>query len=108
MTGRDDPNINVTDRMRHYCSTRPQQLDFISGYVFKSKSPSCGLHSIPVFLHGKIIDTDHRGLFAEAITSRYPGLPVSDELALATEEQRQQFIEQVLHYKQTQQQNGLK
>ncbi len=100
MTGRDDPQINVTDKMRDYCTSKPTQLKHICGYVFKSKSPSCGIHSIPVFDHGEIMDDNNRGLFADAMIKLYPELPITDELALSQPEQRQQFIHQVLHYYQ--------
>lgn len=100
MTGRDNPDINVTEKMHAYCASRPSQLKHICGYVFKSKSPSCGIHSIPVFDHGKIIDSDNRGLFADAIIKLYPELPICDEVLLAHHEQRLQFIQQVLHYYQ--------
>ncbi len=101
MTGRDNPDINVTDKMRTYCHRKPPQLNHIYGYVFKSKSPSCGIHGIPVFDHGNIIDNDNRGLFADAMIKLYPDLPISDEVSLMHPEQRHQFIQQVLHYYQT-------
>jgi len=98
MTGRDDPLLDITDSMHAYCTTKPQQLKNICGYVFKSKSPSCGLKNIPLFLHGKIIANNQRGLFAQAIVERWPDLPVSEETDLQTFDQRQQFIEHTLIY----------
>ena len=98
MTGRDDPQLDVTDSMRAFCETKPQQLGNICGYVFKSKSPSCGLKNIPVFNSGKIIAAEHRGLFAQAIIDRWPDLPVNDEMDLNTYEQRVQFIALAMNY----------
>lgn len=99
MTGRDNPEIDVTTEMRAFCTTKPQQLNTICGYVFKSKSPSCGLKNIPVFNNGIIIDDNQRGLFAQRITELWPELPICDENDLLTAESRQQFITQVLAYK---------
>ena len=98
MTGRDDPQLDVTDAMRAFCEYKPPSLHHICGYVFKSKSPSCGLKNIPVFNGGKILATDHRGLFAQAIIDRWPDLPVSDEMDLNTYEQRVQFIALAMNY----------
>lgn len=98
MTGRDDPSLDVTDSMRAFCATKPQQLTNICGYVFKSNSPSCGLKNIPVTVDGKIIADNQRGLFAQAILNLWPNLPVCDENDLHTFAQRQQFIARVTHY----------
>jgi uncharacterized protein YbbK (DUF523 family) len=99
MTGRDNPEIDVTTAMRVYCATKPQQLTNICGYVFKSKSPSCGLKNIPVFNDGKMIADNQHGLFAQRITELWPKLPVCDETDLLTAQSRQQFIERVLAYR---------
>ena len=101
MTGRDNPDIDVTTAMRAFCASKPIQLTKICGYVFKSKSPSCGIKNIPVFNNGKMIATNQRGLFAQCIIELWPELPVCDEDDLITAELRQQFIERVLAYKKT-------
>ncbi len=96
--GRDDPSINITNAMQDYCQNRPSELDSIQGYIFKSKSPSCGIQNIPLFnLQG---DIDHltKGIFVSAILKYFPGLPVSDELTLTNDSQLENFRQQVLHY----------
>lgn len=98
MTGRDNPLIDVTTDMRTFCATRPQQLKNICGYVFKSKSPSCGLKNIPIFRDGKMIADNQRGLFAQAIVERWPDLPVIEETELQTIEQLRQFIQRALTF----------
>lgn len=98
MTGRDDATLDITERMRAYCVTKPRELEQICGYVFKSRSPSCGLHDVPLFDAGKIILPNHRGLFAQAITARWPDLPVADELQLNDATARAQFIRRVLDF----------
>ena len=98
MVGRDDPDINVTAAMQQFCQQRPDTLHDICGYIFKSRSPSCGLHNIPVFNGGEIIDSNSRGLFARAMVELYPELPVIEETGLLSAQQREQFIQQVLNY----------
>jgi uncharacterized protein YbbK (DUF523 family) len=98
LIGRDDASIDITERMRAYCNTKPDELEQICGYVFKSKSPSCGLHDVPLFAQGKMILSNHRGLFAQAMTARWPDLPVADELQLNDAIARAQFIRRVLDF----------
>jgi uncharacterized protein YbbK (DUF523 family) len=98
MTGRDDPELDVTELMQSYCQTRPAELNQLSGFVFKSHSPSCGLSSTPVFIDGKCVTEQSRGLFARAMTVLYPELPVTEETGLETPEQYEQFVDDVFRY----------
>jgi uncharacterized protein YbbK (DUF523 family) len=95
MTGRDNPQRDVTGLMQAYCSTRSAELANLCGFVFKSRSPSCGLHSTPVFIDGKCISETSRGLFARAMTAAYPNLPVIEEGELEVMEIYQRFIDSV-------------
>jgi uncharacterized protein YbbK (DUF523 family) len=54
----------------------------IAGYVFKARSPSCGIHAT-------------RGLFAEAVAGAMPDLPVADEEDLRDAEACEQFLQRV-------------
>lgn len=98
MTGRDDPSIDVTDSMYQFCNSKPQQLTDLCGYIFKSKSPSCGVRNIPVFGQDEILSDNHRGLFAHAMMTLFPDMPIVDETELASAAQRNQFIQLVLNY----------
>ena len=98
MTGRDDPTIDVTVPMTRYCQQRPQSLTGICGYVFKSRSPSCGIRDIPVFDGEQLVDANQSGLFARAIIKHFPDLPIADETMLDTHQQRSHFLQQILNY----------
>jgi uncharacterized protein YbbK (DUF523 family) len=98
MTGRDDRDRDVTELMLAYCSTRPAELAELCGFVFKSRSPSCGLHSAPVFIDGKCVTETSRGLFARAMTERYRLLPAIEENELEDRDRYQRFIEEVSAY----------
>lgn len=99
--GRDDASLDITQAMNHYCQQRPPQLSRIHGYIFKSKSPSCGIHHVPVFnTQNEIIETTS-GFFVSAILKHYPDLPITDETALSDTSQRETFLQQVQQYQQT-------
>ncbi len=98
MTGRDDAALDVTELMQDYCQTRPAQLQHLCGFVFKSRSPSCGLYSTPIFVDGNCITETSRGLFARAMTRAYPLLPVIEESELGVADSYQHFIDAVAQY----------
>ena len=68
----------------------------LSGYVFKSRSPSCGIHRVPV--HGGEAERTWRGLFAGALLDALPDLPVEDEEGLADPRVREGFLQRILRY----------
>jgi uncharacterized protein YbbK (DUF523 family) len=74
--------IDLADRMQAWCATRFQSLEKedICGYIFKSRSPSCGAGG---------------GLFARAFIKHFPALPVEEEFGLGNPEQRARFIERI-------------
>ena len=100
--GRDDPSIDITSIMQKYCQQRPAELNSIHGYIFKSKSPSCGTKDIPIFnKQGEIIELT-RGVFVNAILQHYPGLPITEELGLLNQTQCEIFLQRVKQYQQKQ------
>ena len=101
MTGRDDPGLDVTELMQSYCNSRPAELNQLSGFVFKGRSPSCGLYSTPVFIEDKCISETGRGMFARAMTTMYPDLPAIEDCELEMPDKYQQFIDDVYQYMST-------
>jgi len=101
ITGRDDDTIDITKAMRTFCHTRPQTLKHICAYIFKSRSPSCGIRNIPIHnasMPQQIIEHNGRGLFAEAMIKYYPEMPVADETELTTHSEREHFVQRILDY----------
>ncbi len=96
LIGRDDPSINITRIMQVYCETRPAELSHLDGFIFKSRSPSCGLNSTPVFINRRCISETASGMFARALCRRYPKLSVIDENDLNNQEQLNNFLNKVL------------
>ncbi len=71
-----------TKEMRRYTKGRIDQLtkDDLSGYIFKSKSPSCGLGRVPVYSEIGSGRVRHgNGVFADAFLKKFPWIPVEDE-----------------------------
>ena len=68
----------------------------LDGYVFKAKSPSCGIHAIPRYAaEGQPSDHRGRGVFAQRVMTRFPLLPVEDEGRLNDPVLREEFTERV-------------
>jgi uncharacterized protein YbgA (DUF1722 family)/uncharacterized protein YbbK (DUF523 family) len=71
----------------------------LDGYVFKAKSPSCGLHTIPRYRpdgpDGLAADHRGRGLYAGRVLDRFPLLAVQDEGRLNDAGLREAFVERI-------------
>ncbi len=87
-----DPARDVSDALLRYAQEQARRLT-IHGYVFKARSPSCGLHDTPITTDS---GTAHgAGLYARALLAALPGLPVADEQALQDTETLAAFISRV-------------
>lgn len=87
--------IDHTERMLAWCRTKMAELERqgLSGFILKSRSPSCGLSGVEVFAEGGT--GPGRGLFAAALTGHFPHLPVEEEGGLADPAIRGRFIGRV-------------
>jgi len=56
--------------------------DELCGFIFKARSPSCGLRGVEVHAGADGPGGKSRGLFAEAFVSRFPLMPVEEESGL--------------------------
>lgn len=97
--GVDDCARDVTAALAEYARLTAMRLrGRISGYVFKRGSPSCGLRGVALVTEEGGAAGETAGIFAAALASRLPGLPMAEEGDLATPAQRQNFIERVRVY----------
>jgi uncharacterized protein YbbK (DUF523 family)/uncharacterized protein YbgA (DUF1722 family) len=89
--------IDWTDTMESYSTARTKALEELelSGYVLKSRSPSCGMERVPVYGEGGTPWMRGPGLFAAALLERMPALPVEEEGRLNDARLRENFIERV-------------
>ena len=68
----------------------------LDGYVFKAKSPSCGIRAIPRYgADGLAADHDGRGLYADRVLRAFPLLAVEDEGRLSDAALREAFCERI-------------
>lgn len=88
-----------TERMKSWCRQKIAALDedTIDGFIFKSKSPSCGTERVKVYPNnqGGEWQRTGTGLFAQAFLDHFPLLPTTDEQKLHNLEMRDNFIEQI-------------
>ena len=100
-SGRD-----FTETMKAFASRRTEELAAIGlhGYILKKDSPSCGMERVRV--HQASSGSPARvgvGLFAAALMSRFPTLPVEEEGRLNDPVLRENFIERVFAFYRLQQ-----
>ena len=104
-TGQSLRLVGVTSRqdwtmpMTTFAASRARELKSadLVGYVLKKDSPSCGLDRVRVH-HGARVTRDGRGLFAEALVSELPNLPIEEEGRLNDPALRENFVERVFAY----------
>lgn len=91
--GRSDKSINQTTALDHY---RQQSfLEFgkeLCGYIFKSRSPSCGLGSTPIFNQDNQQIDIGSGMQASYFKQHMPWLPCVEESDLESENECLKFI----------------
>ena len=84
-----------TERMERWSAARVVDLAAvgISGFVLKARSPSCGPVGVLVHADRDTQSPSGRGLFAEALATNMPGLPIIDEEALEDSNARERFVQ---------------
>jgi uncharacterized protein YbgA (DUF1722 family)/uncharacterized protein YbbK (DUF523 family) len=89
-----------TRRMNRYSKKRSAELAKLNlcGYIFKSRSPSCGIARIKVYGDNGNATSNGRGLFADAFMQKFPLVPVEDEGRLHDARIRENFITRVFAY----------
>lgn len=92
--------VDHTDAMIRFSAQRVRELEScgLSGFIFKSASPSCGIKGVALFhqdrtTHGGI------GLFARAFMKHFPLIPVEEEHRLHDPEALKFFLERASDYR---------
>ncbi len=92
--GRDDTSLDVTDALRatarHHCTTLAALP--LCGYLWKSRSPSCGHGSTPLFDAAGHQAGSGSGLQAHAIAEAMPWLVMAEEEMLQQAERVEHFL----------------
>ena len=89
--------IDLTAQMQRWAAERVEQLaaEDLCGFIFKAKSPSCGLARVGVSQDDGGLAGEGVGLFARAFMKRFPRLPVVEEGCLHDPVLRATFIERI-------------
>jgi len=71
----------------------------LSGYILKSKSPSCGMERVKLYNHHGLPEFETTtGLFAKILKERFPLLPLEEEGRLEDAWLRENFVMQIFAY----------
>jgi uncharacterized protein YbgA (DUF1722 family)/uncharacterized protein YbbK (DUF523 family) len=92
--GVKDPELDVTDRLRDVAEQQKECHAGLCGYILKKDSPSCGMERVKVYTGNQ----PHRsgfGIYAQAMMSNNPLLPVEEEGRLGDPGLRENFIQRV-------------
>ncbi len=86
-TGKD-----LTGQMQAWITGRLPELEKedLCGFVFKSRSPSCGMRDVEI--------DSGMGMFAHAFMDRFPQIPVEDDERLHDAGLRENFNERVFEF----------
>ena len=90
-----------TKPMQKYIKVRINSLagEDLCGFIFKSKSPSCGLSRVPVYSEFGSHSVRHgAGMFAQEFTNKFPLIPTEDEGRLNDSRIRENFIAKVFSF----------
>ena len=92
-----DTRADRTKTMLGWAKQRLRELDRenLSGYVFKSRSPSCGAARVPIHAPNTARVGYGQGLYARALMERFGNLPIVEDSRLGNPVLRENFIERV-------------
>ena len=95
--------IDHTDAMNRFARQRVRELEALdlSGFVFKSASPSCGTIGVPLFSTEGMETQEGVGLFARAFMAHFPRIPVEEEDQLHDPQAVKSFLERVRRYRRS-------
>ena len=97
--GSKDSSLDVTESLARYAAERLPGLAGLSGYILCSKSPTCGMERVRVYdEQGNGLGKVGVGVFAQALISRYPQLPVEEDGRLHDPLLRENFVLRVMAY----------
>ncbi|MCG5530372.1 DUF523 and DUF1722 domain-containing protein [Halorhodospira halochloris] len=99
LRGVRDSCVDVTEPIGEYSSAISSTIENLSGYILKSKSPSCGMERVKVYKSdGNLAGFSASGMYARRLLERYPLLPVEEDGRLNDPALRDSFICRVFAY----------
>lgn len=89
--------VDQTEAVDGYAQQHVKTLEWVklSGYIMKSRSPSCGMARVPVIQANGSVSRNGRGIFSSRLMDALPHLPVEEESRLHNPRLRENFISRV-------------
>lgn len=103
--GVKDTSIDVTDKLIRYGREQARELTGLTGYIFKSKSPSCGMERVKLYTEKGGVSSKGVGLYAREFMAAHPLLPCEEEGRLGDPMLRDNWLERVFAYRRWQELN---
>jgi uncharacterized protein YbgA (DUF1722 family)/uncharacterized protein YbbK (DUF523 family) len=96
--------VDHTSRVKIWAKTRFAELEHeeLCGFVFKSRSPSCGMRGIRIHTKSGRPSATGSGIFADAFVKRFPLMPVENNERFHDPLVRLNFIERIFTYRRWQ------
>lgn len=93
--------IDHASGMKRWADTRSKQLEHeaLCGFIFKSRSPSCGLKGVKVYTSSGTAAGEAPGIFAKAFIEHFPLVPIQDEEGILDLQVCEDFIERAFALK---------
>ena len=102
VVGVEDPSVDVTEALEDFALNTAAQLADISGYVFMSKSPSCGMERVRLYTSKGHAEKTGVGAYARVLMQSLPNLPCEEEGRLHDPMLRENFVNRVFTYRRWQ------
>lgn len=96
--GVNDPALDVTEKLTEYAQKVSAEIPHFVGYIFKSKSPSCGMARVKVYGANGGMPMHHAGKYAHVLQQRFPDMPMEEEGRLNDPVLRENFIARLFTY----------
>jgi uncharacterized protein YbbK (DUF523 family) len=93
--------VDHTEGIRKWAEDKLRQLEKedLCGFIFKSRSPSCGISGIEVFASPGMPSNRGAGIFGGTFMRHFPLIPAIDDGRLHNPKPRENFMERVLAFK---------
>lgn len=93
--------VDLTERMLSWAKQKLVTLEKeeLCGFIFKARSPSCGIGRVKVYSNSGPPSNTGIGIFARLFMERFPLIPVEEEERLYDPFLRENFIERVFTLK---------
>jgi uncharacterized protein YbgA (DUF1722 family)/uncharacterized protein YbbK (DUF523 family) len=92
--------IDHTRTMKQWADKKIAKLarEELCGFVFKTRSPSSGLHDVKIYGARGVVSIRGSGMFAREFVKAFPLVPVEDEERLRDERIRENFVDRVFAF----------